>query len=209
MPVGAQQIYKWTDANGQVHFSDQPPPAAARENAEVVGTLQRPATVSTTKPAAPPVVAVPSEYQRMTPERSERLERESRANEQRLADEAREKQEATDRQKAETQKVSDQQMMANCLAHREWYCNKPTEEVRRIENEKAWRLYDLGAATPCLGNPTSTVPCVVRPPVRPDGPRPRMVSDAQRIYERNAGQHHPPPCLDNGPMRKGVDVCKD
>jgi hypothetical protein len=22
----AQQIHKWTDANGQVHYSDQPPP---------------------------------------------------------------------------------------------------------------------------------------------------------------------------------------
>ncbi len=36
MPVCAQQVYKWTDASGQVHFSDLPPPTAVVP-VEVVG----------------------------------------------------------------------------------------------------------------------------------------------------------------------------
>jgi hypothetical protein len=35
----AQQIHKWTDVNGQVHYSDQPP---ARQESTVVGEISRP-----------------------------------------------------------------------------------------------------------------------------------------------------------------------
>src|SRR6185295_9827599 len=29
-PVGAQQMYRWTDQNGRVHITDTPPPASAK-----------------------------------------------------------------------------------------------------------------------------------------------------------------------------------
>ncbi len=207
MPVSAQQIYKWTDASGQVHYSDQPPPTAARANAEVVGQLQKIDAAQNTKSPAAPVEEVPSQYQQMTPERRELLEKESRDHEQRLADDARQKQEERDRQKAEAQKVSDREMMANCWAHREWYCNKPLEEVRRLENEKAWREYEAAMAATCSRH-TRVVPCLNTQPVPPEGPPPRIISDAQRIYEKNAGKHPPPRCPGNVPVRKGIDNCK-
>jgi hypothetical protein len=57
MPVCAQQIYKWTDANGQVHFSDQPPPSDS--SSEPAGKVQKPeqpkpAVEDAKAPAKPP-----------------------------------------------------------------------------------------------------------------------------------------------------------
>ena len=48
-PAGAQ-TYKWTDADGKIHYSDQPPPANAKEE----GTLKP------LKPSAPTTSASPS-----------------------------------------------------------------------------------------------------------------------------------------------------
>jgi len=49
-PAGAQ-TYKWTDAEGKVHYTDQPPPANAKEQA----TIKRKPWAST--PAAAPTPA--------------------------------------------------------------------------------------------------------------------------------------------------------
>ncbi len=49
-PAGAQ-TYKWTDAEGKVHYSDQPPPANAKEQA----TIKRKPSAST--PGAAPTPA--------------------------------------------------------------------------------------------------------------------------------------------------------
>lgn len=35
LPGQAQQTYKWTDAQGKVHYSDQPPPANVKQSATV------------------------------------------------------------------------------------------------------------------------------------------------------------------------------
>ena len=43
------QTYKWTDANGKVHYSDQPPPANAKEQVTV-----KPRKPSASTPAANP-----------------------------------------------------------------------------------------------------------------------------------------------------------
>ena len=48
-PVGAQ-TYKWTDADGKIHYSDQPPPANAKEEV----------TIKPRKPSAPTTSASPS-----------------------------------------------------------------------------------------------------------------------------------------------------
>ena len=48
-PVGAQ-TYKWTDADGKIHYSDQPPPANAKEEV----------TIKPRKPSAPTTSAAPS-----------------------------------------------------------------------------------------------------------------------------------------------------
>ncbi len=46
----AAQTYKWTDAEGKVHYSDQPPPANAKEQATI-----KPRKPSTSAPTAAPV----------------------------------------------------------------------------------------------------------------------------------------------------------
>lgn len=48
-PAGAE-TYKWTDADGKIHYSDQPPPANAKEQT----------TVKPRKPSAPATSASPS-----------------------------------------------------------------------------------------------------------------------------------------------------
>ncbi len=56
LPVDAQAIYKWTDANGVVHYSDQPPPESAgaeRVNIKAIGRPRsEPQQVDGTAPAA-------------------------------------------------------------------------------------------------------------------------------------------------------------
>ena len=42
--------YKWKDANGKIHYSDQPPPANAKE--ETIVKPRKPATAATAAPAA-------------------------------------------------------------------------------------------------------------------------------------------------------------
>ena len=49
MPAAAQ-TYKWTDADGKVHYSDQPPPANVKEQI----------TVKPRKPSASPQTAAPA-----------------------------------------------------------------------------------------------------------------------------------------------------
>ena len=48
-PAGAQ-TYKWKDADGKIHYSDQPPPANAKEEATV--KQRKPASAATAAPAA-------------------------------------------------------------------------------------------------------------------------------------------------------------
>src|SRR5258706_14631915 len=47
-PAGAQ-TYKWTDADGKIHYSDRPPPANAKE----------PVTIKPRKSSAPATTASP------------------------------------------------------------------------------------------------------------------------------------------------------
>jgi hypothetical protein len=50
-PVDAQ-TYKWTDADGKVHYSDQPPPANAREQGTIKPRRQSAPTTSGSPPAS-------------------------------------------------------------------------------------------------------------------------------------------------------------
>ena len=53
-PAGAG-VYKWTDAQGRVHYSDSPPPEAKAQQVKVrINSIQGPAVVSTVRdtPAA-------------------------------------------------------------------------------------------------------------------------------------------------------------
>src|SRR3954469_4458789 len=47
------QTYKWTDAQGKVHYSDQPPPAIVKEPITVKTPHQSPTATPSGKEAAP------------------------------------------------------------------------------------------------------------------------------------------------------------
>jgi hypothetical protein len=51
----AAQTYKWTDADGKVHYSDQPPPANAKEQATI-----KPSKPSASAPTAAPDKGAPA-----------------------------------------------------------------------------------------------------------------------------------------------------
>jgi hypothetical protein len=51
------ETYKWTDADGKVHYSDQPPPANAKEQG----------TVKQLKPSAPPPAAASAPTEKGAP----------------------------------------------------------------------------------------------------------------------------------------------
>ena len=52
-PAGAG-VYKWTDAQGRVHYSDDPPPEAKAQQIKVkINSIQGPAVVSTVRESSP------------------------------------------------------------------------------------------------------------------------------------------------------------
>lgn len=51
LPAAAGQLFKWTDADGNVHYSDQQPPANARKQ-ETMKPARAPLPVAATAPAA-------------------------------------------------------------------------------------------------------------------------------------------------------------
>lgn len=59
-PLGAETVYRWTDARGVVHFSDMPPPGTIRSQAQTLPDVpvpigQQPAEPAAAEPAAPPL----------------------------------------------------------------------------------------------------------------------------------------------------------
>jgi hypothetical protein len=57
LPAAGQQLYRWKDDNGVVHYTDSPPPGKSFETREFVPEPDRPATAAA--PAVAP--AAPSE----------------------------------------------------------------------------------------------------------------------------------------------------
>lgn len=100
-PVVAE-LYKWTDAEGKVHFSDQPPPPEVK--APVTVKPRRPAVAPTTSAQdAAPAAGAPSSYVEQEAEfRKRRVEAAEKAEaEKKAAEAAAEKQRNCMRAKAQ------------------------------------------------------------------------------------------------------------
>lgn len=82
-PVSAE-LYKWTDAEGKVHFSDQPPPPEIK--APVTVKPRRP-TAAPAAPATPTYVEQEADFRKRQVEAAEKAKAEKQA-----ADDAAEKQ---------------------------------------------------------------------------------------------------------------------
>ena len=105
-PVGAE-TYKWKDADGKIHYSDQPPPANAKEETTVKSRkpsapVQSAPATPTDKGAAPAKPKTPAEQEAAFKKRQvEEAERE--AAEKKKVAEAAEKQQNCDQARAQLQ----------------------------------------------------------------------------------------------------------
>lgn len=135
----AQKIVKWTDANGQVHYSDHAP---TDQNAVAVNVPKSPPPPP---PKPKPVVPV------QTDEDAALNAQADAAHQKYLADEAaRKKQYADDKKRQEDwQKKYDQSVVDRCKANHETYCNKGAKGIQDEEwlrgvkqKQAAQRSYD-------------------------------------------------------------------
>lgn len=158
-PTAAQQIVKWTDASGQVHYSDHAPPGATAANIAVQKAPKAPETGLSRPATAPTVVAPQTNESGLSPA----------AQAMHAADEAR-RQETADREKryrdaqAAAAKQEDKQAVDRCNANRETYCKQGADAIREREQFRAnleyanaaterARLSDRGIHTPYTGEP--------------------------------------------------------
>jgi hypothetical protein len=184
--AAAQNIYKWTDAEGRVHFSDQPPPGVS--GAEVVGQASK------TERAIPPSASPSSAHGPMPDVDFSPGSPASRARDQLQRE--RDEQEAArvraanppPQQRSEAPSgLTDSQVIARCKSRRDTYCDEGAAEIRRRDLEHEWHQYDVErnrAAAPLPGTPNYRPPSAWRtpPPVPPSEPRPEP---AQSLYDKN------------------------
>ena len=150
----AQQIVKWTDEQGQVHFSDHAPPG---QNATHVVVEKAP---NSTPPAATvPLATAPAAIIGQPTQGNSSVRRWGLAAESsraaadsevaRRAAAAKEQQRRWDEQNkaaAAARLKADQDLIAQCKANRETYCNQSANAIRKQEHTIAEMQY-LDAVT--------------------------------------------------------------
>ena len=109
-PPVAAETYKWTDAEGKVHYSDQPPPANAKEQG----------TVKQLKPSAPTPAAASAPTEKGAPA----AKAPSYAEQE--ADFKKRQVEAAEREAAEKQKVAE-------AAQKKKYCEAARAALKNYE----------------------------------------------------------------------------
>ena len=158
-PAAAQQIVKWTDESGQVHYSDHAPPGATTATVAVQKAPKAPETDIASPATAPIRVTSQSNGSGLSPA----------AEAMHAADEAR-RRELADRQQhyrdaqAAALKQADKETLDRCKANRETYCKQGADVIREREQFRANleyanaanqrdRLADRGIYTPYPGEP--------------------------------------------------------
>jgi len=135
MPAAAQ-TYKWTDADGKVHYSDQPPPANIKEQITVKPRKPSAAAPASTDKDAPAAkaktyVEQEAEFKRRQVETAER-----EAAEKKKADEAAEKKQNCDRARAQLRglQAGGRVSQTNAQGEREYMSD--AQIAQAIENGK-------------------------------------------------------------------------
>jgi hypothetical protein len=138
----AQQVYKWTDANGQVHYTDQPPPDRAA------------ASVAVDKSPPPPPPRRTPENQQTARNEYESVGRPSAPADNRSGADWRiaainedyQRREAEARREAETaarKKAADDAVIAACERAHDTQCNKGADFIKKREEDLArWQYID-------------------------------------------------------------------
>ncbi len=138
--VVAQNIVKWTDENGQVHYSDHAPPGTTSVG---VALPKAPRVTETPRSTATKLlVGGDNPVAGGTRQNSDMDERTTRANvaERELAARQQRYRDA----QAAADKKADKETLDNCKANRETYCNKGADAIREREQLNASMQY--GAA---------------------------------------------------------------
>jgi hypothetical protein len=142
--AAAQQIYKWTDANGQVHYTDHPP---ADRSAAPVAVDKRPS-------AAPPPPLQPAQNRDLQRQDSESFgQGASQVDNRSAADrrleaatedyERRKLAAQRDGERLAAEKAAEAEVIARCERARDTHCNKGADYIKKREEDLAgWQHMD-------------------------------------------------------------------
>jgi hypothetical protein len=122
-PLMAASVQKWTDADGNVHYGDSPPPGSSTQSVRVNAAppSSRPQTVY----VAPPT----------TPAAGKPIDRDTRDAEAEKRE--REDKSAAAAQEARNQAARDKAVVDSCKVRRERYCNEGADAIRQKDYEHA------------------------------------------------------------------------
>lgn len=115
-------VQKWTDAEGNVHYGDAPPPGAATQRVSV----NAPPPGRSQPPVPQPVPAATqnsSSVRSVADERQARIDEVDRRNREDMA--------AMAEAQARTQALNDQALRDKCRAQRNSYCNEGADAIRQ------------------------------------------------------------------------------
>ena len=137
VPTMAAGVLKWTDANGQVHYGDSPPPGSNTQSMRV----DAPPPSRNPAPVAAPVAA-----QKAPPLRSIADERQAHIDE--VQKRNREGMAALVAAQDRTQALNDKALMDKCRSARNSYCDEGVNVVRQknYEREQMQAAAQQGAA---------------------------------------------------------------
>jgi Domain of unknown function (DUF4124) len=121
-PLMAAGVQKWTDAEGNVHYGDAPPPGAATQSIRV----NAPPPGRNPAPAPQPVPAAaqnPSSARSVADERQAHIDEVNRRNREGMT--------AMAEAQARTQALNDKALLDKCRAQRNSYCNEGADAIRQ------------------------------------------------------------------------------
>jgi Domain of unknown function (DUF4124) len=172
----AQQMFKWTDEQGQVHYSDRAPPGQTNSSVALpmAPKVSKPLT---TNSASPPPAAdnsprneygrTPQEAAQDAAEGAAMVQREEAERERIRENELRDKKMWAQMRsiKDAANKAADQAVIDRCKADREVYCGGGADKIRQEQNNQAaqqWNaavnqhdyLQNKGISTPYPRQPT-------------------------------------------------------
>jgi hypothetical protein len=121
-PALAAGVQKWTDAQGNVHYGDAPPPGASIESVRVNAPppSRNPAPVYSQPPAT---VQQPAPFRGIEAERQARVDEADKRNRDGIAGLA--------AAQARTQALNDKALIDQCKAQRNSYCNQGVNTIRQ------------------------------------------------------------------------------
>jgi Domain of unknown function (DUF4124) len=133
----AAGVLKWTDANGQVHYGDSPPPGY---NTQPVRIDAPPPSRNPAPVQAPAPVQKPAPFRSIDDERQARIDEVQKRNREGMA--------ALVAARERTQALNDKALMDRCRAARDSYCDQGVNVVRQknYEREQMQAAAQQGAA---------------------------------------------------------------